>query len=108
MREVRAYFTPDAEVVSKLADGLLFGAPESARGVDFMISVSGDVPADRLPDLEEVTLQPVTSVCVSEEGFEVTGSRKDNPTAIGRLAVDITVEPPRALYRETVVNPAED
>ncbi|MDQ3065250.1 MAG: hypothetical protein M3Q36_03185 [bacterium] len=107
MRGKKAYFTPGIETVGVITNSLLFGASENRPKLSFLVDKYIDSPADSMPDLEEIVLEPVSSVCVGEEGFEISGRLKDNPTVVGQLAVNTTVEPPLAFYREYLIEPAD-
>ncbi len=99
MSGIKAYFTPSPEEAPELVARLLLADAQVRAGITFYIR-DEDSPSDGASGLEEVTINPVNNVCVSDKGFKITGERLGTIGVLAKLSVDTTVEPPIATYTE--------
>jgi hypothetical protein len=94
MVEQIAFFTPEPDAIPGLQDRLAQGDQDLEVG--FMV---GSDECDSLLDLEEVSLRPVSAIEVDGGRVVISGERSSTAT-LGHLVIDLSVEPPVAMYTE--------
>jgi len=93
----RAYFTPTREEIFELQRHLL-NIP-SGISIEFNTLSREEVGPDELPTLLEHTIR-VEELVISAAGYAIKGTvRSESGEAKAELEVDITQEPPVAMFR---------